>query len=44
MYRLFMEPGAFIMERKMLSGIKHRAEKSVATGETYAPSDPVTSN
>lgn len=44
MYRLFMEPGAFIMERKMLLGIKQRAEKSVATGEMYAPSDPVTSN
>lgn len=27
MYRLFMEPGAFIMERKMLLGIKARAEK-----------------
>lgn len=26
-YRLFMEPGAFIMERKMLSGIKARAER-----------------
>lgn len=28
MYRLFMEPGAFIMERKMLLGIKARAEQS----------------
>jgi hypothetical protein len=28
-YRLFMEPGAFIMERKMLLTIKERAEKSV---------------
>lgn len=27
-YRLFMEPGAFIMERKMLLTIKERAEKS----------------
>jgi hypothetical protein len=26
-YRLFVEPGAFIMERKMLSGIKERAEQ-----------------
>ncbi len=26
-YRLFMEPGAFIMERKMLLGIKARAER-----------------
>jgi hypothetical protein len=26
-YRLFMEPGAFIMERKMLLGIKERAER-----------------
>ena len=43
-YRLFMEPGAFVMQRKMLLGIKHRAEKSVATGETHGPSDPVTSN
>ncbi len=25
-YRLFLEPGAFLMERKMLLGIKHRAE------------------
>jgi len=25
-YRLFLEPGAFVMERKMLLGIKHRAE------------------
>lgn len=29
-YRLFLEPGAFIMERKMLLGIKHRVEKSVS--------------
>jgi hypothetical protein len=28
MYRLFMEPGAFIMERKMLLSIKERAERS----------------
>lgn len=28
MYRLFMEPGAFIMERKMLLGIKARAEQA----------------
>ncbi len=27
--RLFLEPGAFIMERKNLLGIKERAEKSV---------------
>ena len=26
-YRLFMEPGAFVMERKMLLGIKARAER-----------------
>ena len=25
-YRLFLEPGAFVMERKMLLGIKLRAE------------------
>ena len=28
LYRLFMEPGAFIMERKMLLGIKARAEQA----------------
>jgi hypothetical protein len=26
-YRVFLEPGAFIMERKMLLGIKQRAEE-----------------
>ena len=26
-YRLFLEPGAFLMERKMLLGIKERAER-----------------
>lgn len=37
-YRLFMEPGAFVMERKMLLTIKERAEKSVAVSETpHAP-------
>ncbi len=29
-YRLFLEPEAFIMERKMLLGIKHRVETSVS--------------
>ncbi|MBI5566660.1 MAG: hypothetical protein HY870_17295 [Chloroflexi bacterium] len=43
-YRLFMEPGAFIMQRKMLLGIKHRAEKSVATGETHATPNSVTTD
>jgi hypothetical protein len=28
MYKLFLEPGAFVMERKMLMGIKQRAERS----------------
>lgn len=28
-YRLFLEPGAFVMERKMLLGIKQRVEASV---------------
>jgi hypothetical protein len=28
-YRLFLEPGAFVMERKMLLGIKERAESMV---------------
>ena len=38
LYRLFLEPGAFIMERKMLQGIKARAEKSGIASETaYAP-------
>ncbi len=38
LYRLFLEPGAFIMERKMLQGIKARAEKSSVVSETaYAP-------
>jgi len=27
-YRLFLEPGAFLMERKMLLGIKQRAERT----------------
>jgi hypothetical protein len=27
-YRIFLEPGSFIMERKMLLGIKERAEKA----------------
>lgn len=27
-YKLFLEPGAFVMERKMLLGIKQRAERS----------------
>jgi hypothetical protein len=26
-YLLFMEPGSLVMERKMLLGIKHRAER-----------------
>jgi hypothetical protein len=30
-YRLFLEPGAFIMERKMLLGIKHRVEATVSS-------------
>jgi hypothetical protein len=29
-YRLFLEPGAFVMERKMLLGIKQRAETHVS--------------
>ena len=32
MYRAFLEPGAFLMQRKMLLGIKARAEG--AFGET----------
>ena len=31
-YRVFLEPGAFIMERKMLLGIKQRAETMVQMG------------
>jgi hypothetical protein len=31
-YRYVMEPGSLIMERKMLMGIKHRAERLVAAG------------
>ena len=31
-YRLFLEPGAFIMERKMLLGIKERAERLASLG------------
>jgi hypothetical protein len=27
-YRAFLEPGSFVMERKMLLGIKHRAEEA----------------
>jgi hypothetical protein len=30
-YTLFMEPGSLIMERKMLLGIKQRAERAAAT-------------
>jgi hypothetical protein len=29
-YRVFLEPGAFLMERKMLLGIKERAEGATA--------------
>jgi hypothetical protein len=32
LYRLFVEPGAFIMERKMLQGIKERAERLARQG------------
>ena len=32
----FMEPGSLIMEAKMLSGIKRRAEKLARSGETSA--------
>lgn len=34
MYRVFLEPGSFIMERKMLLGIKERAERHA--GESFA--------
>jgi hypothetical protein len=29
MYRAFIEPGSFIMERKMMLGVKERAEAAV---------------
>jgi hypothetical protein len=29
-YRAFFEPGSFIMERKMMLGVKERAEAAVA--------------
>jgi hypothetical protein len=32
-YRLLLEPGAFLMERKMLLGIKQRAEATVEGGQ-----------
>ena len=38
-YRLFLEPGSFIMQRKMLLGIKERAEL-LALQETF-PKSPV---
>lgn len=37
-YRVFLEPGSFIMERKMLLGIKARAE--CRAGEPFAGSRP----
>ncbi|MFN8597993.1 MAG: SRPBCC family protein [Anaerolineae bacterium] len=43
-YRLLMEPGAFIMQRKMLLGIKARAEKSDAASEAVYEPDPVTTD
>ncbi len=36
-YRLFMEPGSLVMERKMLLGIKQRAERAAPTGEVTFP-------
>ncbi len=33
-YTLFMEPGSLIMERKMLPGIKQRAERGAATAHS----------
>ncbi|MGF0319127.1 hypothetical protein [Nocardia fluminea] len=38
--RLIMEPGSWVMERKMLLGIKHRAERRDATGPVITP-EPV---
>jgi hypothetical protein len=31
-FRYVMEPGSLVMERKMLFGIKYRAERLVAAG------------
>jgi hypothetical protein len=36
-YELLMEPGSLIMERKMLLGIKHRAEAPITEGRTAVP-------
>ena len=33
-YTLFMEPGSLVMERKMLLGIKQRAERGAATANS----------
>ena len=43
-YRLLMEPGAFIMQRKMLLGLKARAEKPAIASEPVYEPDPVTTD
>jgi hypothetical protein len=36
---LFMEPASLVMERKMLLGIKQRAERLAARGRAHEPAD-----
>jgi hypothetical protein len=40
--RLVMEPGSLVMERKMLLGIKRRAERLAERGAEPSPATPGT--